>query len=234
MISTDYQIKNNNVTELNSNAIIKNVITNVIKMLIYRKWLNGNSDFIQKLTEDLLNSKKEEKIYNIKLQNNLINIETYEQFEKKTESKNFNGDNVIIFILNQKIMTKSQIITDFISKYNSYHKIIIVESITEKIKQSLLTNKYTEVFIEKEFLINIMDHVCSPQEVTVLTTVELTDLLLSYNAKKKELPKQYDIDPLSRYLYIKRGQIIRIIRNSEITGQSVAYRIIIHSKNTVK
>jgi DNA-directed RNA polymerase subunit H (RpoH/RPB5) len=227
MASTNHQIKkdNNTITEL--------VVTNIVKMLVYRKWLDGNSDIIKKTVDDLLKLKKEEKIYNIKLQKNLIDIETYEQFENKAEWKNFNGNNVIVFLSNQKITGKSPILSDFIAKYNTYHKIIIVDSITEKARQVLSSGKYTEVFTEAEFMMNITEHVCCP-EFTVLTIQELDELLLSYNTKKKELPKQYDIDPISRYLYLKRGQVIRIIRNSETTGQSVAYRIVVHKGSSAK
>jgi DNA-directed RNA polymerase I, II, and III subunit RPABC1 len=232
MASTNHQIKKD------SNTITESVITNIVKMLAYRKWIaegkdTEDQDFIKKTVNDLLKSKKEEKIYNIKLQKNLLEVETYEQFENKSDWKNFNGNNVIVFLSNQKITGKSQILLDFISKYNTYHKIIVVDSITEKARQILSSGKYTEVFTEIEFMMNITEHVCCP-EFTVLKTQEIEELLLSYNAKKKELPKQYDIDPISRYLYLKRGQVVRIVRNSETTGQSVAYRIVVHKGSSAK
>lgn len=227
MTSTNHQIKKD------SNTITESVITNIIKMLAYRGWINDNFDVMKKTIDDLLKSKRDEKIYSIKLQKNLSEIETYEQFENKTEWKNFNGNNVVVFLSGQKITGKSQILLDFISKYNTYHKIIVVDSITDKARQVLSSSKYTEVFTEMEFMMNITEHVCCPQ-FTVLTSQEIEELLLSYNVKKKELPKQYDIDPISRYLYIKRGQVIRIIRNSETTGQSVAYRIVVHKGSSAK
>ncbi len=227
MALANYQIKKD------SNTITESVVTNIVKMLAYRKWIDNNPDVVKKIAEDLLKSKKEEKIYNIKLQKNLVDIETYEQFENKAEWKNFNGNNVIVFLSNQKITGKSQILSDFITKYITYHKIIIVDSITEKARQVLTSGKYTEVFTENEFMMNITEHVCCP-EFTVLTTQEIDELLLSYNVKKKELPKQYDIDPISRYLCIKRGQVVRIVRNSETTGQSVAYRIVVHKGSSAK
>jgi DNA-directed RNA polymerase subunit H (RpoH/RPB5) len=219
MASVNYQIMKD------SNTVMETVITNIVKMLAYRKWIDNNS--INDIVNELLKSKKDEKIFNIKLTKNLKDIETYEPFENKVEWKNFNGNNIYVYLSNQKITGKSQTITDFIAKYLNFHKIIIVDSITEKSRQTLSSSKFTEVFTEHEFMMNITEHVCCP-EFNVLTTQEIEMLLESYCAKRKELPKQYDIDPISRYLYLKRGQVIRIIRNSSITAQSVSYRIIIH------
>lgn len=211
--------------------INETVITNIIKMLAYRGWVDN--DDIKKISSELLNSKKEEKIYNIKLKKKLTDIQTYEPFENKKEWKNFNSDNIIIFLYNQKITGKSQQLTDFINKYNNYHKIIVVDSITDKSRQALTTSKFIEVFSETEFMINITEHVCSP-EFIVLSNEEADECNKSYNVKKKEMQKQYDSDPISRYLFLKRGQVIRIIRNNEVTGQSVSYRIIVHKTSVNK
>jgi DNA-directed RNA polymerase subunit H (RpoH/RPB5) len=221
MATTNHQIRKDNAT------VNETVITNIVKMLAYRGWVINEDNSIKKTVEELFKSKKEEKIFTIKLNKNLVDVETYDPFENKKEWKNFNGDSIIVYLSNQKVTGKSQILTDFIAKYNNYHKIIIVDSITEKIRHGLSSIKYTEVFKEVEFMLNITDHVCCPQH-TVLSNKEFEEFLKSYNIKRKEMPKQFDVDPMSRYLYLKRGQAIRIVRNSEMTGQSVFYRIIVH------
>lgn len=216
-----HQIKKDNQT------IIETVITNIVKMLIYRKWLNlSNMSQISSFVNELIKLQKD-KIYNIKLTDSLVTIDTYEPFENKTEWKNFNGNNIIVYLSDLKITGLSKILDEFKNKYVNYHKIIIVDSITDKVRQSISLNKFIEIFTESEFMINLTDHVCCPQ-VQVINNNEVDELLKSYGAKRKDLPKQFDLDPLSRYLFLKRGQIIRVIRNSEITGQSVSYRIIIH------
>lgn len=213
-----------------SQTITKTILSNVIKMLIYRKWIKNVE--IDKLVEELIKTKKDEKIYNIKLSENLINIDTYEPFDNKKEWKNFNGNNVVLFMSNLKIAGKSPQINEFVSKYPFQHKIIIVDSITDKSRQTLTCGKFIEIFSEDEFMMNIMEHVCCPKFI-VLKNNELDEILHTYNAKRKELPKQFDSDPISRYLFLRRGQAVRIIRNSEMTGNSVSYRIIIHKGSNV-
>jgi DNA-directed RNA polymerase subunit H (RpoH/RPB5) len=225
MSVANYQIRKD------AEIINETVLTNIIKMLAYRGWVDNND--IKKISSDLLNSKKEEKIYNVKLKKSLNDVQTYEPFETKKEWKIFNSDNIIIFLYNQKITGKSQQLTDFINKYSNYHKIIVVESITDKSRQVLSSSKFIEIFSEVEFMINITEHVCCP-EFIVLSNDESDECNKSYNVKKKEMQKQYDSDPISRYLFLKRGQVIRIIRNNEVTGQSVSYRIVVHKTNVNK
>lgn len=225
MSLSSYQINKDYAT------IIETVITNIIKMLAYRGWVDDNN--IKKTVSELLELKKEEKIFNIKLKKNLLNVNTYEPFEDKKEWKNFNSENIIIYLYNQKITGKSQQLLDFMNKYSNYHKIIVVESITDKYKQILTSSKFVEIFSENEFMMNITEHVCCPQFI-VLTTDELEECNKSYGVKKKEMQKQFDTDPMSRYLFLRRGQAVRIIRNSDVSGQSVSYRIVVHKMNSNK
>ena len=228
MSSVNYQIRKN------SHEIAETVVTNIIKMCIYRKWLDEKSD-VNILVDELFKNRKDEKIYNLKLSKNLLDVSTYDSFEDKKSNqwKDFNGKNIIIYLSNLKVSGKSQPLNDFISKYPNYHKIIVVESITDKVRLMMSTSKFTEVFTEPELMLNMTEHVCCP-EFTVLENEELNEILQSYNAKRKELPKQFDSDPMSRYLFLKRGQVVRVIRNSETTGQSVAYRIVIHKGSSTK
>lgn len=226
MSSANYQIRKN------TQQITETVITNIVKMLMYRKWIDEKTD-IKILVDELLKNKKEEKIYNIKLSKNLNDNETYEPFEDKKNDKSwngFNGENIVVYMTNLKISGKSPVLNDFITKYNNCHKIIIVDSITKKFRQTMSSSKFIEVFLENELMINITEHDCCP-EFEVLNNQELSDFLESYCAKRKDILKQLDSDPMSRYLFLRRGQIVRVIRTSETSGQCVAYRIVIH-KNT--
>ncbi len=38
----------------------------------------------------------------------------------------------------------------------------------------------------------------------------------------------FDIDPVAQYLFLKKGRIVRIIRNSEASGYAIDYRIVVH------
>jgi DNA-directed RNA polymerase subunit H (RpoH/RPB5) len=259
----------NDQIQKKSNVINETILTNMLKMLEYRKWIINDDNSRENLVKNLINKKKEEKIYTIKMKNNLNDIDTYEPNENKNEWKNFDGKNIIIFMFDQKIKGKSNVINEFIAKNINTHKIIIVDSISEKARQLLIqSNKHTEVFTEVEFMLNITEHICCPPIIEILSPQEskdevakmlnannkivdntniddemqdilgemfndksfnnINEFLLSYKVKKNELPKQFINDPMSRYLYLKRGQVIRIIRNSESTGFSVYYRIIVN------
>ena len=192
-------------------------MTNVVKRLVYRNWLKNENPVLNKLLE----KKSDDGIYNIKLDIDLVEYETYEPFVNKKE--NFIGTNVILFIYNQDITGKSSVLTDFINKYYNYHKIIIVNFINDKNRNLLTSGKFIEVSMEEELLTNISEHVCCPQ-FHVLSKKECEEI----TAKNREIPKQLDSDPMSRYLFLRSGQCVRIIRNSEISCQSVSYRYIIH------
>jgi DNA-directed RNA polymerase I, II, and III subunit RPABC1 len=57
---------------------------------------------------------------------------------------------------------------------------------------------------------------------------EETQLFLKeYLLKKREIPKMFISDPVSKYFNAKVGQVFRIIRPSEVTGQSIYYRMVI-------
>ena len=75
-------------------TITKTVLVNIVKMLIYRGWVKNPDP--NKLAEELLKTRKDEKIYNVKLSENLADVETYEPFDNKKEWKNFNGNNIVI------------------------------------------------------------------------------------------------------------------------------------------
>jgi DNA-directed RNA polymerases I, II, and III subunit RPABC1 len=237
MSSANYQ------TEKSAQDVTKIVITNIIKMLMYRKWVNGKIG-AETIANDLLNSRKEEKIYNLKLSENLSNVDTYEPFDNKKEDskwKDFNGNNVVIFLSKLKVSSgKAPSLNEFINKYQNFHKIIVVDSITDKIRQSMTSGKLIEIFSEYELMMNLSDHVCCPKYQVLKNTVdvdndeEVTSFLKSYNVKRNELQKQLDTDTATRYLFLRRGQVVRVVRNSATTAESVTYRIIIHKGSSAK
>jgi DNA-directed RNA polymerase subunit H (RpoH/RPB5) len=210
-----------------TSTVQKDILTNVVKMLADRKWIS--SENIPDIIKSLFEKKNDEGIYTIKLNVDLLDIAVYEESENKSEWKNFNGKNI-----HQKIAGKSQSINDFIAKYNNVHKIIIVENINEKVKQMIMTatnNRFTEIFIEDEFMLNLLEHESSPK-YEILTIQEADEIKESYKMSKRQTQKMYDTDQAARHFYLKRGQLVRIIRNSEMTGESVAYRLIIHRGST--
>jgi len=137
----------------------------------------------------------------------------------------FDGTQIMIFLTREKITGKSNIINDIVKKNHWIHKLIIVDTITDKSRKNISLIPHTEIFAESEFQLNLADFCMFPQSLNILTNDETTEYTECYRATKKQTPKILEQDPMARFMYLKRGQILRIVRNSEFTGNSVFFRV---------
>lgn len=200
-------------------GIRRKILTNLIKMLysrnlILEKNLNKHFEYIKKINDD--------DIYIFKLDNEIKSDSQDKKYKEK-----FNGLQVAVKIIHQKIqgITKMPIIKDFITQNMSFHKIFIFDGISEKAKTNLTDLPNIEVFEESFLMLNIIEHIDSPH-YELLTEDQEKEVMDSYILKKKEMKKILTSDPIVFYFNLKRGNIIRIIRPSEQSGNSVDYRIV--------
>ena len=224
--------KNNPILSIkkDSETIRITVLTNVVKMLNKRKWINDSN--VEKEIEKMIKTQNDNHVYMVNLDVDLSNLDTYYPPEDNEERKfieGFIGNTVAIKLLPQKITSvgKSPIIQEFFNENKKNHKILIVDSISDKSKAQMTLIKHVEVFTEPFFMLDLMEIICCPK-YEVLTPKETTDFLNSYHLTRKQMKKIFDTDPASQYLFVKKKQIVRIIRDSEISGKSVDYRLVIH------
>lgn len=113
---------------------------------------------------------------------------------------------------------------------NNIKHIILVYShnITSHAKQhldSMVHDGYLiEIFKDKELYFNITKHELVPKH-ELLTNDEKTNLLKTLNVKSNNLPFIKQSDPVAKYMGLKKGDVVKIYRKSEISESSIYYRI---------
>ena len=83
-----------------------------------------------------------------------------------------------------------------------------------------------EHFLQSEVLFNITHHKLVPQHI-LLTPKEKEEMLKQYKVKENQLMGIKTTDPVARYYGYKRGQVIKIVRESKLAGRYIGYRIVI-------
>ncbi len=85
--------------------------------------------------------------------------------------------------------------------------------------------KNIQVFDIKELQYNISRHVLVPKHELISDEQEVKDIINKYSLKSKfQLPHILKTDPMSKYLGLRSGDIVKIIRTSPTAGEYITYR----------
>jgi DNA-directed RNA polymerase I, II, and III subunit RPABC1 len=217
------------------------VAINIIKMLIERGVINGVS-LAQEMIDIANLTNSSGNIDDIKNHSRNSNVE--ELARKLVDSFKDDGSSQItvdnpqpndskvykiVYLFDQKITTtaKTSVIGDYLYKNTSEHKIIIVDSIQNKTRLTIQKDfPMVEVFIRDEMMFCLVEHMYQPL-FQLLSPAEAEKIMTEYQLKKREFPRMFFSDPISRYYKASIGQIFKIYRPSETSGVAVYYRIVI-------
>lgn len=191
---------------MNTMDIYKRVLENVIKMLINRNVLDAAKE-----------KEHQEMLFN-KIDHNLM-------FRIKSD---YGKEDYLVKFFTQKFTTINKIpgINDLFSQNKKVNKIIVVRDAAVKAKKQFLEFDQTEIFDEKDLMIDKVSHFLVPKH-RVLSNEESANFLKEYNLTRKELAKIKLNDPIARYYKMQVGDIVEITRSSNTTIQSRFYRVVV-------
>jgi DNA-directed RNA polymerase subunit H (RpoH/RPB5) len=191
----------------------KTILTNVVKMLTNRGFLKTEN--LDKNIKYLTGLESDMQVYKIPLENHPAKF-------------------CHIKMLNQKItaVNKASGILDFLALNENEPNIVIVREANKKAFQQIRTSyKNSELFLEDELMINIVDHDFVPEH-TILHDIDVNEFIEQYKCKKKSnIPRILATDPVAKYYGMKVGQICKITRPSELSGYEYFYRLVVKGKN---
>ena len=191
----------------------------IIKIFVNRGFINEENK--EKYIKKLVSDENDDMEYIVQLDN----------------EKNYNtvipNKKMYIKIFDFKIssINKSSPIGEFISKYDKDYKFIVVQEINAR-SEDIIESYQTpvEIFKFNKLQSDITEHDLVPQHV-VLTKEEGDKVLEAYRARKRDMPLIRSNDAVAKYYNMKQDEIVKIIRPSPVTGEAIAYRYVIKSKD---
>ena len=207
-------------TEKSHHQLLIDVKQTIIKIFVNRGFINIDNK--EKYMKKLISNENEDMEYIIHLDN------------EKNYNTHIPNKKIYIKIFDYKIssINKTSQIGEFISKYDKEYKFIIVDDINPRSEDTIESyNTPIEVFKFDSLISDRTEHILVPQHI-VLTEEESKKVMESYRANPRDMPLIRTNEVIAKYYNMKHGEIVKIIRPSPVTGESIAYRLVIKSKDT--
>jgi len=134
---------------------------------------------------------------------------------------------IIINISSEKLgIQQVKVIQTYLDNYKKDTNIIMYnDTITTFAKSALDEIQNIELFSYKELSYNVTHHSFVPKHILV-SEKEKQQILTHFKVNEKKMPGIQISDPVCRYFNAKEGQMFKIIRKSNTTGESLYYRIV--------
>ena len=189
--------------ELNKKEKAKIILENTIRMLIRRNKLK-NTNFDTKVEKAISG-----------LDDKMKTIIKSDQDESKI--------GIIFAPDGMSTIKKAVNFEDFLVKNESLYKVVIIKDINKKVLKQILQFQNTEVWWEDELLEDLISKTIIPKHI-VLSEKEREIFLQNY--KMKELSTIFSTDIMARYYKMKINDVVRIVRPSNTSGNSIFYRLV--------
>ena len=224
---------------MNDKEIKNKIIMMCVEMFIARHLIHKEAK--EKIYEELVESEVDN-VYTIKifpmamtLRDNLKKTIRDKTVPKGTshaqnldETKEYK--NYVIRLFREKLtaISKTSGTVDFLNDHKDAHVFLILKDAGQKVINKIADYTNTELLYEEEMLINPLDHELQPEfyPFDINNKAEMTKFFKEYYCNKAQIEKLDEDSPICRFLGLKQGQLIRIIRPSEVSGKSPAYRIV--------
>lgn len=144
------------------------------------------------------------------------------------------GTLVIVFNMNVpfSLESKNSKLLAIEQTYNNCeHFIIIMNTIshekTKFVQQDYNSkNKTIEFFQFQDVLFNKSKHILVPKHTLIDAKEQISNILNMHSLTNIfMLPHILESDPMSRYIYAKKGDIVKVTRSSISSGEHVVYRV---------
>jgi len=159
-------------------------------------------------------------------------------FENAMKQMEDRGDNTFVVKANNKeiyaikivfqritSIGKQSIVSDFLKDYAQHKKIIIAKDFNNKIMEHM-NKQHTQIFRESSLLHDILEYRDQPK-FEILSPTEIELFKSEYNATDYTTKKLLRSDPIAKYFALKKGDIVRIIRASPLSGNAIDYRVVL-------